>query len=143
MIGKPKKTEKSDETMGKSRLRAEAAFTLIELLVVIAIIGILAAIALPQFNAYRRRAYDTDVKINIKNAAVSQESYYTNKETYTSALTDLASWGFQQSVNVNVTPTGAQTTFVVSGGATAGCSSNTGTWSFANSTGITTGALCN
>ena len=129
--------------MGKSRLRGGAGFTLIELLVVIAIIGILAAIALPQFNAYRRRAYDTDVKTNIKNASVSQEAYYTDKATYTSALTDLASWGFKQSVAVNVTPTGAQTTFVVNGGATAGCSTNTGTWSFANSTGITTGVQCN
>jgi len=129
--------------MGKLGRKAEGGFTLIELLVVIAIIGVLAAIAIPQFAAYRRRAYDTDVKTNIKNAAVSQESYYTNKETYTSALTDLTSWGFKQSVNVNVTPTGAQTTYVVSGGATAGCSLNTGTWSFANSTGITTGALCN
>jgi len=123
--------------------RADRGFTLIELLVVIAIIGILAAIALPQFGAYRRRGFDTDVKSNIRSAISAQEAYFTDKETYTSALADLASWGFKQSAAVNVTPTGSQSTFIVSGRATAGCSANTGEWSFASGTGMTTGVACN
>lgn len=129
--------------MNRPSTSSKGGFTLIELLVNIAIIGILAAIALPQFAAYRRRGYDIDVKTNIKNASIAEESYFTDKEIYTSALADLASWGFKQSASVNITPTGSQTTFIISGAATAGCSSNTGIWSFANATGITTGVACN
>ena len=47
--------------------RSEGGFTLIELLIVIAIIGILAAIAIPQFNQYKARAYDTASKADLHN----------------------------------------------------------------------------
>ncbi len=39
-------------------MRKNEGFTLIELMIVIAIIGILAAIAIPQFSAYRTRSYN-------------------------------------------------------------------------------------
>lgn len=60
----------------------DAGFTLIELLIVVAIIGILAAIAIPQFTAYRAKAYNAAGTSDIKNAKTSLESYYTEHQTY-------------------------------------------------------------
>ena len=64
--------------------RVESGFTLIELLVVVAIIGILAAIAIPQFAEYRKRGFDSRALSDIRNAATAEEAYFADYEKYVS-----------------------------------------------------------
>lgn len=60
----------------------EKGFTLIELLVVVAIIGILAAIAIPQFAEYRQRGFDSRALSDLRNAATGEEAYFADFENY-------------------------------------------------------------
>ena len=64
-------------------MKREKGFTLIELLVVIAIIGILAAIAIPQFAEYRKRAYTASARSDLRNIMTAQEAHYVDNDAYT------------------------------------------------------------
>ena len=64
-------------------------FTLIELLIVLVIIGILAAIAMPQFSATREMAYFAAMKSDVRNLAAQQELYYATNYKYTNSFADL------------------------------------------------------
>jgi len=91
--------------MDRLRLRSESGFTLIELLVVVAIIGILAAIAIPQFSAYRKRGYEAQVKSDLRNAATAEEAYFTQAFTYKAGALaggDPAFPGFNKSAQVTL-----------------------------------------
>ena len=57
-------------------------FTLVELLIVVAIIGILAAVAIPQFAAYRERAYCSTQVHDLGKLAVAQEAYFIDYAQY-------------------------------------------------------------
>ncbi len=83
----------------------EKGFTLIELMIVIAIIGILAAIAIPQFAAYRTRSYNSAAQADLRNAATAQEAYYVDNQTYCSTTSTLIgdTYGLYLSENVTLT----------------------------------------
>jgi type IV pilus assembly protein PilA len=83
--------------------RDEKGFTLIELMIVIAIIGILAAIAIPQFSAYRKRAFNSAAESDVRNLATAQEAYYVDHSIYTATNNDLTNYGYLGSDNVQAT----------------------------------------
>ncbi len=64
------------------KMRNRKGFTLIELLIVVAIIGILAAIAIPQFAAYRARGFNAAATSDVKNGKTSLEAYFTDNQFY-------------------------------------------------------------
>lgn len=77
--------------------RDERGFTLIELLIVVVIIGILAAIAIPQFTDTKDQAYIAQMRSDLRNAMTEMETQFAQTQDYADAS------GLTSSENVTLT----------------------------------------
>ena len=86
--------------------KLQSGFTLIEMLIVIAIIGILAAVAIPQYVAYKNKAYEGDAKSNLHNLYLACSAYWndngSNQDCDETQVTN-SNYGFIQSSEVQIT----------------------------------------
>jgi type IV pilus assembly protein PilA len=93
------------------RKKGEKGFTLIELMIVIAIIGILAAIAIPQFTAYRVKGYDTQAKAELKSYYTACQSYIADNPGIVAAcpLAQISASFIPSTSVITIAPLGDQT----------------------------------
>ena len=68
--------------LNRMKKTGHRGFTLVELMIVVAIIGILAAIAIPQFAKYRARAQNSAALSDLRNVRTDLEGYYAEWMSY-------------------------------------------------------------
>ncbi len=67
-------------------IRTITGFTLVELMVVVAIIGILAAIAIPNFKTYQAKARQTEARLGLSNVFTAESAFSVENSTFSSCI---------------------------------------------------------
>ena len=80
--------------MLRKNLRQKKCFPRLGLITVIASIGILAVLTIPQVAASWQKSCDQLAKASLRNAAIAQEAYYMDMNTYAGRTRDLTSRGY-------------------------------------------------
>jgi type IV pilus assembly protein PilA len=116
-------------------LHPSPGFTLIELLVVVGILGILTAVAIPNFVSYRKRAFDAAIKSDIRQAVIAEQAYELKHGEYANSVVELKDSGFRQSEGISLEITVQGDHFDIRG-THQKCAKGTGEYFFSNMTGI-------
>lgn len=63
-------------------LKGESGFTLVELMIVVAIIGVLSAVAVPNFKKYQAKAKSSEAKVQLAAAYTAEQAFYGDYGIY-------------------------------------------------------------
>ena len=100
--------------MKRNIIKRDRGFTLIELMITIAILAIIAAIAIPSYDRYKRKGYRMEAISFLSNVAAYQENWFAENGAYTANPSKLSKTGIttldHYSLSVNV---GDGSTFLV------------------------------
>lgn len=102
--------------------KSRAGFTLVELMIVVAIIGILASIAVPNYQKYQARARQSEAKVSLGALATAENAYSVEAATYSSCLNLV---GYTPMGAIQYYATGLQTAFNSNGYVLAGNTTST------------------
>lgn len=70
----------------KKEMASESGFTLVELMIVVAIIGVLSAVAVPNFKKYQAKAKTSEAKVQLAAAYTAQQAFYGDFGIYGNCL---------------------------------------------------------